>query len=375
MKNAIKRTVRIPITNFVAGSDYTGIFYVGENARKVNLLLDTGSSIPAIALQDSEVDRATATTFFNHLAYGSDPRGFSGPVVRMQLATGAVGPQIILNEVYITAIPPNADRPFGEADGVLGLAYKPLSTSIDLGINTVDYFLRGRELQIKYEYVSLPTYFTALERAGIVPNKFSFYTLRSISHFGTHNPEIDPLNQGYFILGGGEEATDLYNGEFTTVKVVHDVFYNTNMSALYVGDIRIGIPNYPRQPSNSIVDSGTNSISLPRLLFEQVVAAFRSINKDFARAIDSQKVESLEGWPDVTVELEGKSGNVYLIVSPETYWQLNALEFGRSIFRIIPFDSPPVILGLPLMNNYYTVFDRSADRELGVIKFAPIQRP
>jgi hypothetical protein len=33
------------------------------------------------------------------------------------------------------------------------------------------------------------------------------------------------------------------------------------------------------------------------------------------------------------------------------------------------------IFGLPLMNNYFTIFDRSVDRGLGVIKCAPIKRP
>lgn len=32
------------------------------------------------------------------------------------------------------------------------------------------------------------------------------------------------------------------------------------------------------------------------------------------------------------------------------------------------------ILGLPLMNNYYVVFDRSLDSQ-GVIRFAPIKPP
>jgi hypothetical protein len=32
------------------------------------------------------------------------------------------------------------------------------------------------------------------------------------------------------------------------------------------------------------------------------------------------------------------------------------------------------ILGLPLMNNYYCVFDRSQD-SYGIIRFAPIKQP
>lgn len=375
MSTKVQKTVRIPITNLFGGGDYTGVFYVGEDARAVNLLLDTGSSTPAIDIQDLEIGRVTTTTFADHLAYGSVPQGFNGPVIQTNLATGSNGSQVNLKNVYITVIPQDAGNPFGRADGILGLAYKALNTSFNLGINTVDYLLKKEGQPTQYQRVQLPTYFTELESEEIVPNKFSFYTLRSVPHFGTGNPETDPLNQGYLILGGGEEATDLYDGEFTTVKIVHDIYYNTNMSALYVGDIRIGIPNYPRQPSNSIVDSGTNGISLPRDLFDRVVTAFGTINESFAQAINNASVESLEGWPDVTVELEGESGDVKLTLSPETYWQLNASESGQAVFAIRPFDSPPVILGLPLMNNYYTIFDRSTDGGLGVIKFARIKRP
>ncbi|NER39486.1 MAG: A1 family peptidase [Oscillatoria sp. SIO1A7] len=378
-KNArVQKTVRIPITNHFAEGDYTGVFYVGKNARAVNLLLDTGSSTPVIRNIIQDLEGFTTTTFADSLAYGSDREGFTGPVIQTNLATGDKGSQVNLNNVYITVIPPNAGNPFRQADGILGLAYKTLNKRLDtyhdLGINTVDYLLGGKGQPTQHKRVELPTYFTELESQGIVPNRFSFYTLRSVPHWGTGNPKTDPLNQGYFILGGGEEATDLYDGEFTTVKVVNDIYYNTNMSALYVGNIRIGIPKYSRQPSNSIVDSGTNRIVLNPGIYNKVVAAFGKIDESFAEAIKNKRVKSLQGWPDVTVELEGESGDVKLTLSPETYWQLNA-KHGDAVFVIASLESPKVILGLPLMNNYYTIFDRSANEGIGVIKFAPIKPP
>jgi hypothetical protein len=51
---------------------------------------------------------------------------------------------------------------------------------------------------------------------------------------------------------------------------------------------------------------------------------------------------------------------------------------------VIVGDAPPIsvpapingqsILGLPLLNNYFTIFDRSVDQGLGVIGFAPIKK-
>jgi hypothetical protein len=47
----------------------------------------------------------------------------------------------------------------------------------------------------------------------------------------TNNSAIarDSLNNGVFVLGGGEWETDLYTGSFVHVDVLHDVYYNTNL--------------------------------------------------------------------------------------------------------------------------------------------------
>jgi len=42
------------------------------------------------------------------------------------------------------------------------------------------------------------------------------------------------------------------------------------------------------------------------------------------------------------------------------------------MFQINPIGQVQSILGLPLFNNYYTVFDRSVDKS-GVIRFAQIK--
>jgi hypothetical protein len=81
----------------------------------------------------------------------------------------------------------------------------------------------------------------------------------------------------------------------------------------------------------------------------------------------------LTDWPSITFVLQGSSGDVKLAVSPENYWQTDAPEKGYASAAIFSDNGQlngQSILGLPLMNGYLTIFDRSVDKGLGVIKFA-----
>merc|ERR1719401_1449958 len=70
-------------------------------------------------------------------------------------------------------------------------------------------------------------------------------------------------------------------------------------------------------------------------------------------------------FPDVRIELEG---NVALTVPPTTYFQPSGSGSGCFNVYIGKTDQPPNILGQPLMEAYYTVFDKGSKR----IGFAPI---
>jgi hypothetical protein len=114
------------------------------------------------------------------------------------------------------------------------------------------------------------------------------------------------------------------------------------------------------------------------------------VNAAFAQAVQAAaqngvSVTSLDltQWPNIYFTLEGVNGeDVELAVTPQTYWQTDFPAAGQVVFQISgPLDDrsgeePPnqSILGLPLMNNYYTVFDRSQDVN-GVVLFAKIKTP
>jgi hypothetical protein len=133
--------------------------------------------------------------------------------------------------------------------------------------------------------------------------------------------------------------------------------------------------------SNSIVDSGTNSLDLGRHLRTLILADFsprqrallsRSISetKSDNRPIAMSKLD-LGTWPDITFILEGIGKDVRVRVSPRDYWQVNAPKVGLATAAISAGEGGAHILGLPLMNGYFTVFDGEAAGGKGVVKFAP----
>jgi hypothetical protein len=235
--------------------------------------------------------------------------------------------------------------------------------------------------------IDIEPYFTELEKKGTTPNKFAFYTLRSVIHYGKKAIARDPWNNGYLVLGGGEEYTSLYKGNFKEAKVLHDVYYNTNIKSVRVGSGK-PIPVAPSTKesglnSNSIVDSGTNIICFPDWLYKKVLGQFHALNPDFSKAIKRSvnygdvklSGNAIKKWPKIYLTMEGTSGDIELTVWPQTYWQANYTKDGVASCAIDYEEDNQTILGLPFMNNYYCVFDRSADDGLGVIRFATPKLP
>jgi hypothetical protein len=189
----------------------------------------------------------------------------------------------------------------------------------------------------------------------------------------------DPLNKGWVVIGGGEECRDLYTGAFQTAKVVSDDWYSTVLKAVIVGKsdpIASRTQGPKNSPSNSIVDSGTNSISMSQQMFDAVLSKLTPgqsalLNKS-VRAEKHVPVAKLNlaKWPTLTFVLEGEAGDVKLNVAPSDYWQVNTDRVGAAMAAISLGDPGFTILGLPLMNGYFTIFDGEAAGGKGVVRFA-----
>ena len=395
--------LRVPISNVYGGGDYTAPIAIGSNGTTANVILDTGSSTLAVIPTVYDVtgdSHATTTPLAQDVIYGTG--GWAGPVVTTKVLLGTEGASLT---TYIAVTADDEPGGFGQADGILGLAYNVLNSAYDLSAylkehgdssdtfpwpfptkNTSAAVQQVGSLLQRMPQQDLPPYFTALEEAGVEKNLFAFYTLRSMPSMRTSHPEEDPLNQGFFIMGGGPEQTDLYTGEFVNVGVVNDAWYNTDLLSVQVaGGEAHTASRLPAQfgktmISNSIVDSGTNSLALAKDVVGAILTSLEKLNPDFTKAIEaasqgSVEMSSLEldAWPDITFTLKGDTGDpVPLTCSPSTYWQSDCPQSGQASFAIGGSGMPQSILGLPLMNNYYCVFDRTQDA-YGVIRFAPIK--
>ena len=401
--------IRIPITNYYGGGDYTAPVLVGSRQAPANVILDTGSSTLAVkqaAYNPAADTDLRPTSFVQDITYGTG--GWAGPLVTTSLAMGTAGDTVAIADGSLALTVAQEPDNFGLSDGILGLAYDTLNDAYSLagylgtkGANpavTWPWPLAVRNSQSAIEQFerlidSMPhedvtPYFTQLVKQSLIANKFAFYTKRSTPKGSDPN---DPENHGFFILGGGEEQTDLFQGGFLNVDVVHDTYYNTNLKAIKVGDaVAVAANKLPAQfvgsmVSNSIIDSGTNSLSLSDDVFQAIMRSLGAIKPELQQ-IAQQATQArnsggglpnamvkLEDWPEITFIMAGEQGeDVPLVCAPRTYWQLDSFNAGMATFQIDAMGEAQSILGLPLFNNYFTVFDRSADVS-GVVRFASIK--
>ncbi|WP_448552551.1 pepsin-like aspartic protease [Thalassotalea montiporae] len=466
------KSITLELTNVYAKGDFTATVYLGSEQSTVNLIIDTGSSTLVVEpnnYQPAQDKNLVATPIVQEVNYGLG--GWAGAVVHSQLCFTSseakaskaktttnthsnLGNQktnkALVCNTSIAVVEAEPTKTFGDADGILGLAYHHLNKSFDLtefynekqispalslpwpfsiGDKTLatqlaDIKTSSKQLLIdnSTQFKSLKAFkaflwqqpehdikpfFTQIADQHLVDNRFSFYAKRSSVHVASENISAvspttkqieelvaDPLNQGRLILGGSEAQTDLYRGTFKTIKVFHDVYYNVKLHSVQVGNNTpiLAEPLAPKDEksyfTNAIIDTGASLTILPQGLFQQVTEQLSEMNPKFAKllapfaeinqqylGVDANQLE-LTQWPDLTFRFIGEdekdSELVALVCPPSHYWQINTPEKDKACFKLLsqlPNWPNQSIIGLPLITNYYTVFDRSVNGT-GVIRFA-----
>jgi hypothetical protein len=255
--------VRIPITNIYMGGDYTGVICVGPKKRAMNVILDTGSSalaLDATKYQPDFTDGDQSTDLAQTDSYG-DGSTWTGAVIKTTLTVGTNNATAVLPSANTSIAYQASPDMFGSTDGILGLAYAPLDDAFEMPQDTWKNQYSSTQVRTG-KATDLVPYLTQLADAGVVSDKIAFYTRRSFVHVGGAGA-ADPLNNGWMIVGGGEESTDLYTGNFQSVKVLSDAWYCTDLKEVIVGSgspIAARLQGPKGMPSNSIIDSGTNSL-------------------------------------------------------------------------------------------------------------------
>lgn len=374
---------RVPITNIYMGGDYTATIMVGPHKQPMNVILDTGSS--ALALDGHKYtpdlqhgDRSTKLAQTD--AYG-DGSSWTGAVFNLSISIGEGETAITLPDANAAIAYQQSASMFRSADGILGLAYAPLDDAFEMPQDTWSHQYSSTEVRAGTR-TNLVPFLTQLAGEHVTFDIISFVTRRSFVHESGGDPAEDPLNQGWMIVGGGEEATDLYSGGFQSVKVVSDDWWCTVLKSVIVGDsapIAARLQGPQGMPSNSIIDSGTNSLNISPQMLDAIIARFSPDQQALlSRAIhDGEFVAvadlDLASWPDLTFVMEGADGtDISLVVRPTDYWQVDTEKIGAALAAITVGQPGLAILGLPIMNGYFTIFDGEAAGGKGVIKFATV---
>lgn len=423
MKNqSARKSLRMPITNVFAKGGFSVSVKIGSELNPVNLVLDTGSSTLVVTPKaySSAMDKSLqATSYAQSVTYGMG--GWYGSVVKTDVDMLADGESLFLAETHVSIAEVSRPGCFANADGILGLAFHELNQCHNLIEYLTDQkftpevthpwksdnFNKGDIKEFKqflksYPEENIKPYFTQLEDNGVSPNKFSFLSRRSSIHH--HSPKLtqqqlqqDPLNQGIFILGGGVEDTDLYQGELQQIRVIDDVYYNVRLLKVKIGNFEpFDVPKLigkelERHHSNAFVDTGASLLVLESSVFNYIIDCFEKINPEFKAILEPflsfEGVEegvpmeklNLEDWPELEfifeASVDSKADEVSWICRPDDYWQVNAPEHGQASFKILsqlPGWPDQSIIGLPLLTDYYVVFARF-ENEFGDIKFAPVK--
>jgi hypothetical protein len=374
--------VTIPISNVLMGSDYTGQISVGPESKPMNVILDTGSSalaLDAAKYQPQVADGDLTTDLAQTDSYG-DGSSWTGAVIKTQISAGSGTDSVVLQGGNASiAYATSGEDMFESTDGILGLAYAPLDDAFTMPKNTWQNKYSAVQVRAGKQGTIEP-YLTQLAAAGVTSDIISFVTRRSFAHVGGGGAN-DPLNQGLMIIGGGDVTGKLHTGNFQTVKVVSDQWYCTNLKSITVGTadpIVARIDGPKGMPSNSIIDSGTNSLNLSSQMLKAILSKFTPAQQDLLNKsiLDGKLVSSaqlqLADWPTLTFVLEGTAGDVSLDVPPSNYWQVNTQKVGAAMAAITVGQAGLAILGLPIMNGNFTIFDGEANNGLGVVQFAPL---
>jgi hypothetical protein len=376
----MSKVARIPITNVYADGAYTGLILVGPDMRPMNVLLDSGSSMLALDGRKYRVDKAGGdrTTKFAQYSSYSDDSFWAGGVIKTMVSVADADQPMTAKGINVALATDATSDMFGRTDGILGLAYAALDEAWEMPKDTTEKQYSSSKVR-SGRYTQITPYLAQLRGKGVISDKFAFYTRRSWIHRG--GGANDPLNRGWMILGGGEECRDLYTGAFQTARVMAEQWYNTSLKAIIVGDTPpLSVHQRPPNgyPSNSIVDSGTTSIDLGPLLLKALFSRFAPDQQELLKSAIRRKVPAvsmadlkLRSWPPLTFILQGLKKDVALVVRPQDYWQVNAPKPGMACLAISQGEPGFAILGLPLMNGYFTIFDGEADNDRGVVKFAP----
>ncbi|GAB6018642.1 Beta-site APP-cleaving enzyme [Chamberlinius hualienensis] len=337
------------------GQGYYITINVGTPPQKINVLVDTGSSNFAVAgtpnpfivnnfkPNESQTFKYTGTRVFAPYTQGSWEGDLGTDIVGFSNA-----PELSVSS-YVATITKSENFFINGSNwqGILGLAYPPIARPNP----------------------STTPFFDKLVNEKQVSNVFSL-------QFCGQSYDINSTG-GVMVLGGVDPK--LYTGDITYAPLHREMYYEVVLTEVMVGDTVVPVDCKELNIDKAIVDSGTTSFRLPRLVFEKTVEIFKT-ETHLADPVPDEfwSGNAVMCWlsgngpinlfPHLQISIAHSPNTTFTLeIPPQQYLRyvgdiLNPL-WTRSCYRfaIDPSDSGAV-LGTVTLEGFYLIFDRQNKR-------------
>jgi hypothetical protein len=409
-----------------SGSDYSTQIEI--NGQPFIVIIDTGSSTlgvptdPYIKPKDiygnplptykPTQDKCVKTTdYLTYAQYGSGSWGGSIVISKlevgskkldfMQFGAGYFDPNL-KTPIKIGGIIdlPKPKTPI-KIGGIIGLCYSYV-TNGKINYNKNSYpptekmltqeFWDNESKKPKIVYPTFMDYYG--QKYSMYSQKFGICVQRNFVSNTKNEKEAEqePTNYGLFMLGGGEQFTNLYVGELSTIPVIKTppippfnfnkkdeyAWYTIQLNSFQINKKLINIP----KEYFTIIDSGTSPLFFPDYFYEHIKNIFTSIKIplncdgtgnfwdkytfDYILSLNYVDINNvcMKYWPIFEFPLTDKNGNQKIFkISPHNYWNI----INGVYFFFMEFGSPFIVLSLPFLCENYCVFDYGQKQ----VKIAP----
>ncbi|MDC0525878.1 pepsin-like aspartyl protease [bacterium] len=168
------------------------------------------------------------------------------------------------------------------------------------------------------------------------------------------------VGTGTLVIGGTNAS--FYTGELVYTNVTDQSYYCVQMVTPYSD----GGSGNGCTSGNAIIDSGTSTIVLTSDAFDALMLPVATAMSTTTSALSEYTygASRISGLPSITIEFEG---GVSVTIPPIRYFQPMP-GTGDDCYQLYVSVGDSNIIGQPLMEAYYTVFDQESHR----VGFAPI---
>ncbi|CAN7940204.1 unnamed protein product, partial [Ixodes hexagonus] len=327
-------------------AQYFGIITLGNPAQYFRVVFDTGSAnlwVPSVKCPDTDLacvlhnryDSSESSSYVRNGTHFEIVYGTGSVDGVLSTDTLGLGGGIVLNQTFAEVVhEPAIVFVAAKFDGILGLGYASIAK---LGV--------------------VPVFDNMLAQGVVRDPVFSVYLNRNMR---------DPVG-GEIVFGGVDESR--YVGDVNYVPLSRKGYWQFRMDGIQVGN-RTHLCN---GGCEAVADTGTSLITGPSAEIDRINTLIGA--KRAAPGVYLVNCRDVPYLPTITLTIAGKDyvfeGKDYIFRVRCSFVSRVICVNGFTAMDLAPPTGPLWILGDIFIGQYYTVFDKGADR----VGFARVRKP